>query len=408
MKKALIMKKYFTVLVMILVLTSSIVLNLNRDINAKETQELVRAGIRSSTYGISPFPDSTWWVNATTDMASRFESSAPAPAVIWILGYTSNNGCYLNFPNPNPGTSYSNVTFSNRDRNEAYLDAFDKNGVKVWLQIEPGDANIFTLIDLVLAQYSHHPCVIGFGVDVEWYKTSSHSEGKAVTDAEAGAWSYRIKTYNSDYLLFLKHWLINKMPPEFRTDIVFLDDSQIFSNMNSMVSEFESWGEAFKPAGVGFQFGYDSDKKWWENLDDPPGDIGNEIIDRIPNTAGLYWVDFTAYDIWPQGFVPSTVFNDENINTPNDFILYPNYPNPFNPSTTISYKIKLSCNVNLKIYNISGHEIITLIDKNQSKGYHSINWNGRDHSGQQISSGMYIYQLQAGDQTLNKKMIFIQ
>jgi len=69
-------------------------------------------------------------------MASRYPGTSPA--VIWILGYTTNNGCYLNFPKPNPDSSYSKIYFSNNDGNESYLNDFDDNGVKVWLQVEPG------------------------------------------------------------------------------------------------------------------------------------------------------------------------------------------------------------------------------------------------------------------------------
>ena len=65
------------------------------------------------------------------------------------------------------------------------------------------------------------------------------------------------------------------------------------------VSEFGAWGQAFNPAPVGFQYGYQSDKGWWSDLADPPSDIGNALLQAIPNTRDLVWVDFTAYDIWP-------------------------------------------------------------------------------------------------------------
>jgi hypothetical protein len=68
-----------------------------------------------------------------------------------------------------------------------------------------------------------------------------------------------------------------------------------------MVNEFSAWGAAFAPSPVGFQFGYQSDQKWWSALGDPPRDIGNALLSRNPNTRDLLWVDFTAYDIWPPG-----------------------------------------------------------------------------------------------------------
>jgi hypothetical protein len=66
-----------------------------------------------------------------------------------------------------------------------------------------------------------------------------------------------------------------------------------------IVAEFQAWGEAFTPAPVGFQFGYLADKNWWQEHADPPGDIGQAILESIPNTEGLYWVDFTIFDIFP-------------------------------------------------------------------------------------------------------------
>ncbi len=367
------------------------------------SQELVRAGLRSSTYGFDNFPDSSWWYNATTDMASNFEGKI-SPAVIWIIGYTTNDGCYLNFPKPSSG-SYPNITFGSRDKNEKYLDDFDKNGVKVWLQVEPGFADVSTLIDLVLTQYGHHKSVMGFGVDVEWYKTSNdnNNEGVAVTDDEATAWSAKIKTYNEDYLLFTKHWLISKMPPTFRDDIVFVDDSQIFAKMSDMIDEFEEWSKAFTPAKVAYQYGYTSDKIWWKDLSNPPKDIGDEILKKCPNTADLYWVDFTAYEIWPEDFDPTSVDNIQN-NEPTGFILNQNYPNPFNPSTIIKYSIiENETSVQLKVIDTLGQEIVTLVNQEKDAGTYSVNFDASE-----LTNGVYFYSLRAGEFIETKKMIVLK
>jgi len=66
-----------------------------------------------------------------------------------------------------------------------------------------------------------------------------------------------------------------------------------------MVSEFRAWGKAFTPAPVGFQYGYSTDKVWWQNLQDPPQDIGQALLKNVPNTQGLFWVDFTVLDVFP-------------------------------------------------------------------------------------------------------------
>jgi hypothetical protein len=155
------------------------------------------------------------------------------------------------------------------------------------------------LIDLMYQQYGHHPSVIGFGVDVEWYRKDLSRTGKAVTDAEASLWVSRTRAHCSSQLVFLKHWLIEKMPPTAREGLVFIDDSQGHGSLSAMVSEFSAWGHAFPSSPVGFQYGYQSDSTWWKNLQDPPRDIGNALLQAIPNTRDLVWVDFTTYDIWP-------------------------------------------------------------------------------------------------------------
>jgi hypothetical protein len=261
-------------------------------------QEL-RTGLRSSPYGISPFPASDWWVDSTLGMASRFPGSTPV--VVWIVGEVLFPvDCGLSFPNPTPGVSYPNIVFKTTvDENEPYFDAFDAAGIKVWVQVEPGNADVGTLIDLALAQYAHHPSVVGFGVDVEWYKYKAFRNGKAVTDAEASAWATRVRSFNPAYLLFTKHWLREKMPPTYRTGMVFIDDSQGFRNLDAMANEFAAWGQAFAPSPVGFQFGYSRDRRWWRHLADPPRQLGEAIRARVPNASDLIWVDFTAYDIWP-------------------------------------------------------------------------------------------------------------
>ena len=101
------------------------------------------------------------------------------------------------------------------------------------------------------------------------------------------------------YRIFLKHWEIDYMPPTARDGIVFVDDSQQFPSLDDMVTEFARWGEAFAPATVGFQYGYPDDKDWWGELDDPPGDIGHRILAEVPNTEGLFWVDFTVREVFP-------------------------------------------------------------------------------------------------------------
>jgi hypothetical protein len=85
------------------------------------------------------------------------------------------------------------------------------------------------------------------------------------------------------------------------------------------------------------------------------------------------------------------------------FQLYQNYPNPFNPSTSINFDIPIKCFVKLKIYDIFGREIETLISNSLNSGNHKVEWNASKYS-----SGLYVYQIQAGRFNNLKKMVLIR
>lgn len=86
-----------------------------------------------------------------------------------------------------------------------------------------------------------------------------------------------------------------------------------------------------------------------------------------------------------------------------------NFPNPFNPATTIRYGLPQAEKVTLQIYNVLGEEVVTLLsDERQEAGYHAAIWDGRNREGRQVSSGMYVYRLRAGNSVMTKKMLLVQ
>lgn len=105
------------------------------------------------------------------------------------------------------------------------------------------------------------------------------------------------------------------------------------------------------------------------------------------------------------------VSNDDNeINTPivKNVVLHSAYPNPFNPSTTISFDLKSSERVRLDIYNIKGQLIMNVCDNVVEKGNHKIVWDGKDGFGNKCGSGIYFYKITAGETTQTKKMMLIK
>jgi hypothetical protein len=252
------------------------------------------AGFRYSSYGPVYNPGPEYWASVGEQMAGKFPNAKPS--TIWIVGVLDGEGTYLSFGcKPND----PNIRCAHLDDNEQTLLLFDEKGFDVWLQVEPGNASVDELIDIVLNQYKHHPSVIGFGIDVEWYKSTKGPKGQPVTDEEAKRWVEKVRAHNPNYRLFLKHWEQGWMPPTERDGIFFVDDSQQFQSCDQMVNEFAEWGKAFAPSPVGFQYGYPADRAWWEKLQDPPKDIGQAILDNAPNTQGLFWVDFTVLDLFP-------------------------------------------------------------------------------------------------------------
>ncbi|MFC1528519.1 FlgD immunoglobulin-like domain containing protein [Candidatus Latescibacterota bacterium] len=93
---------------------------------------------------------------------------------------------------------------------------------------------------------------------------------------------------------------------------------------------------------------------------------------------------------------------------PDYYTLKQNYPNPFNPSTTIQYDVPKNTQVVLKIYNLAGQEVRTLVDENQSAGYRSVIWDGKNNRGYSVSSGIYIYRLKTPEFLKTKKLLLIR
>ncbi|MBD3287320.1 T9SS type A sorting domain-containing protein [candidate division KSB1 bacterium] len=92
-------------------------------------------------------------------------------------------------------------------------------------------------------------------------------------------------------------------------------------------------------------------------------------------------------------------------NVPDAFVLEQNFPNPFNPSTEIRYSIPTQKFVTLEIYNVRGQLIRSLVRERQAAGNYLVHWNGTDESGNLVSSGLYLYQLKAGELVRTQKMI---
>jgi len=100
--------------------------------------------------------------------------------------------------------------------------------------------------------------------------------------------------------------------------------------------------------------------------------------------------------------------NDDPVNPPGVTMLNANYPNPFNPSTTISFSLKQRDRVKLNIYNLRGQLVKTMINGEQDAGIHRVIWDGTDSSNRKVSTGIYLYRLETSDYTSTRKAMLIK
>jgi len=99
----------------------------------------------------------------------------------------------------------------------------------------------------------------------------------------------------------------------------------------------------------------------------------------------------------------------EDIFVPREFALHQNYPNPFNPTTSISFTLPGGPHrTTLKIYNVKGQQVRTLVDASLKPGFHTITWDGRDAHGRPVSSGVYLYTLRTGPFVDTQKMVLLK
>jgi hypothetical protein len=88
--------------------------------------------------------------------------------------------------------------------------------------------------------------------------------------------------------------------------------------------------------------------------------------------------------------------------------LHQNFPNPFNPSTSIRYELPVKTVVMVEIYDVSGGRVARLVDGEEDRGPHVAEWRGLDDRGRPVASGVYFYRLRAGKETISKKMVLLR
>lgn len=261
-------------------------------------------GFRRSQYGQQVRSDE-WWVASAKDFVNSLPNVSPAiPAIIEIVsGYNFEmGGTQFDFRRPADYTGPTEgMKFIPRMLDhERALSLYDKEGVKAIIQFEPGNVDVIDCIEMAEYMFGHHECIIGYGVDAEWFfqKETPGNTGRPITDEEAERWMKKVLEIDPEYTLFIKHWDPLNLPENYRhPNLWFLSDSQIFTDLGGLINDFEYWGNTYNNDYVGYQYGYKSDKKWWGEMKRPHVEITQEILATIPKTRYLFWVDFTAAEV---------------------------------------------------------------------------------------------------------------
>jgi len=167
-----------------------------------------------------------------------------------------------------------------------------------------------------------------------------------------------------------------------------------------------NWSTASELNNSGFEIERSSNNEWTKvgnvNGNGTSSTVNNySYTDRSLATGSysyrLKQVDFNG------NFEYFNLNNEVNIGTPSTYALSQNYPNPFNPSTTINFDLPTDGNVSLKLYDMSGKEVATLVNEVRSAGYYSVNFNAS-----QLTSGVYFYTISADNFTATKKMLLVK
>ena len=151
-----------------------------------------------------------------------------------------------------------------------------------------------------------------------------------------------------------------------------------------------------------------SGTNWFYQLPDTSINIATYTnIQFITDSAG--WASNTGIIHTTDGGGPLVTVSDINADLPKSFLLFQNFPNPFNPNTVIMYELTANSIVKLKIFDITGREVKTLVNQRQNSGEYKIEFNGT-----YLNSGVYFYQLEATSNKTNetfsetKKMLLVK
>jgi hypothetical protein len=211
------------------------------------------------------------------------------------------------------------------------------------------------------------------------------------------------------------------------TEVDSFGDPQTFGQISTTTTAntVDAWGTVLLPIG-----NFDCLRIRGDNTEISQTFIGGQETSRdTTNTIEYIWIsknnfvvvlaesqegdtnpNFTdASSFFRLSATPTDVKDQaDNTRIPSNFVLFDNYPNPFNPETMIKYQLSQNAHVELAIFNLLGQKVRVLVDGAHTTGSYEVRWDGTDDFGNQVSSGIYVYRLKAAGFTDSKKMVLLQ
>lgn len=176
----------------------------------------------------------------------------------------------------------------------------------------------------------------------------------------------------------------------------------VFKIPSGALTESEGLGGGpaigYTPAASGYPGWMSADGEDWSQVHPDYGfAVSPEFVDRAPgiSTKAATWSGEESDDASQDGKVIATLLN-------------PAAPNPFNPQTTLSFGLREDSQVELAIYNVKGELIKQLLSQRMAAGEHAVEWNGRDHSGASLASGVYFARFVTGRVVMSQRLVLVQ
>lgn len=211
-----------------------------------------------------------------------------------------------------------------------------------------------------------------------------------------------VYTDNDNYI-YIADYHVYKLDAEgnilWQIDLPFYATSIIIDENNYVIAGYNEGNPCV------LKINDNGNQLWFSNYETITNDFIYEIIKT--NDDGYALVGRSDGHLYLMKLSSEGISNADDLIISDDFNCY-NFPNPFNPYTTIEFSIHNESNVELSIFNLKGQRIKTLINESLNIGKHSVNWNGCDNSGKSVSSGVYLYQVKTKSVTITKRMLLLK